>query len=203
MKGKKAVLRPAQRVALCYGLAAALWALYCLVGSGIMLNYKLSGRMPQQTLAFDDLRAESLVPYPAQEGWLVSSDADPHLTWEGEGYLETVALQADYGLPPGGVALYWLVPGQDGYTEKQKVFARCTPQGDYVFELGGRYVSALRIDPDSLGGVPVRVRAVVLNPDRPWYRRFVPGGGAWLLLLFAPVLAAAVWQALAPGKSER
>ena len=32
---------------------------------------------------------------------------------------------------------------------------------------------------------------VVLNPVQPWYLRFVPNGGQWLLLLFAPAVGAA------------
>ncbi len=193
---KRAALRPAQRVALCYMAAAALWVLWCLVGSGIMLDHKLSGRMPTLTLAFEDLAAQSLVPY-GEEGWYVSSDADPHLTWQGEAYVETVQLHAQYRLPPGGVALYWRRPGQRDFTEKQKVYARLTAPDEYTFTLGGEAVAALRIDPDSLGGVPVRVQDVTVNPPRAWYLRFVPGGGAWVLLLFVPVFAAAVWQALA------
>ena len=51
--------------------------------------------------------------------------------------------------------------------------------------------AVLRIDPDSVGGVPTRLDGVVLNPVQPWYLRFVPNGGQWLLLLFAPAVGAA------------
>ncbi len=202
MNRKRPALRAARCLAVCYVLAAAVWVLRCLMGSGVMLNYKLSGRMPTRTLTLDDLHTESLVPYTAQDGWLVSSDADPHLIWEGTAYVENVTLRADYGLPPGSVALYWRGPDETEYRESQKVFARQDADGGYTFALGGRLVGALRIDPDSLGGVPIRVRAVELNPAAPWYRRFLPGGGAWLLLLFGPVLAAALWRALLPGDEK-
>lgn len=190
-------LRPRQRLAICYAAAAVLWALWCLVGSGVMLNYKLGGHMPAQTLHLADMQLESLVPYPAGGGgWYVSSDADPHLLLPAEGYVETVELHAQYKLPGNGVALYYRRPGQADYSERQKVFARLDADGVFRFDLGGRVVSGLRIDPDSLGGVPILVESVVINPTRPWYLRLVPGAGAWLVLLFAPALAAALWQLL-------
>ena len=61
----------------------------------------------------------------------------------------------------------------------------------YVFELGGITVSGLRIDPDSVGGVPTRLTGVELNRPPAWYLRFVPSGGQWILLLFGPAVAAA------------
>ena len=100
-------------------------------------------------------------------------------------------LDAAHRLPPGGVALYYLKPGQTDYTEAQKVYARVTAPGVYTFDLGGQWVTGLRIDPDSVGGVPTRLDGVVLNPVQPWYLRFVPNGGQWLLLLFAPAVGAA------------
>lgn len=61
-------------------------------------------------------------------------------------------------------------------------------ENQYTFDLGGLTVTGLRIDPDSVGGVPTRLDGVVLNPVQPWYLRFVPNGGQWLLLLFAPAV---------------
>lgn len=194
MKRRSLALRPAQRLLLCYALAAALWVLRCLVGGGVMLNYKLSGRMPERTLTLQDLQTESLVPW--QDG-LISSDPDPHLIWQEPGYIETLRLRADYSLPPGSVAVYWLRPGQTDYRETQKKYAYVTAEGEYTFDLGGVYVSALRVDPDSRGGVGMHIHALELNPATPWYRRLLPSAGVWLLLLFAPVPAAALWQALA------
>ena len=41
-----------------------------------------------------------------------------------------------------------------------------------AIEAGG-----LRIDPDSVGGVPTLFTGVTLNPDTPWYLRFIPAAG--------------------------
>ena len=93
-------------------------------------------------------------------------------------------------LPPGSVTLYYLKPGQTDYRETQKVYAWQDSDGSYVFDLGGVTVTGLRIDPDSVGGVPTLLTGVELNPPTPWYLRFVPDGGQWILLLFAPAVAA-------------
>lgn len=189
--------RAKQLLALCYAVALVAWLLRCFVGSGLMLYYRHSGRMPAVTLTLADFEMESLVACADEEdGWYVSSDADPHLLWRQQAYVETVQLHAQYGLPPGGVALYYLRPGQTEYRESQKVYARVTAAGEYSFDLGGRYVTELRIDPDSRGGVSILVQDVRINPPTPWFLRLVPSGGWCLLLLFAPALAAALCEVL-------
>ena len=47
----------------------------------------------------------------------LSTDSDPHIYWQGQGYIETAVLDAAHRLPPGGVALYYLKPGQTDYSE--------------------------------------------------------------------------------------
>ena len=206
---KRPLFRPRQLLLLAYLLALVLWLVQGLVGSAIMLNYKLKGEMPRQTVAPADLMTESFAPYSSNQwwtppdddpNWYLSTDSDPHIYWQGQGYIETVRLYAGHRLPPGGVALYYLLPGQTDYSETQKVYANVTDTGVYTFDLGGRWVTGLRIDPDSVGGVPTRLIGLELNPSRPWFCSLLPGGGQWLLLLFGPPLAAAlaalVWQAV-------
>ena len=193
-------LRPQQFLALAYAAAVMVWLVYVLAGSAVMLNHKADGTMTTQTLTADELEFESFVNYDDDEwhtppvdepGWYLSTDNDPHIIWRGQAWLETVELDAVHYLPPGSVALYYLRPGQTDYSETQKVFAHITGENQYTFDLGGIAVTGLRIDPDSVGGVPTRLDGIVLNPNRPWYLRFVPDGGQWLLLLFVPAAAAA------------
>ena len=167
-----------------------------------MLNYKMQGKMPQVTLAPDELTTESFAAYSSNEwwtapdddpNWYLSTDSDPHIYWQGQGYIETVELDAAHRLPPGGVALYYLKPGQTDYTEAQKVYAKVTAPGVYTFDLGGQWVTGLRIDPDSVGGVPTLFTGVTLNPDTPWYLRFIPAAGQLLALLFVPAFVAGVF----------
>ena len=175
-----------------------------------MLNYQLQGKMPQTHLDAADLVTESFAPYSSNEwwtppdddpAWYLSTDSDPRIYWQGQGYIETAVLDAAHRLPPGGVALYYLKPGQTDYTEAQKVFARVTAPGVYTFDLGGKWVTGLRIDPDSVGGVPTLFTGIELNPARPWYLRFVPSAGWWLVLAFGPAVAAAFCSLFAKRQS--
>ena len=199
---KKMLFNPRQTLVLAYLLAVVLWLVRCLAGSAVMLNYKMQGKMPQVTLAPDELTTESFAAYSSNEwwtapdddpNWYLSTDSDPHIYWQGQGYIETVELDAAHRLPPGGVALYYLKPGQTDYTEVQKVYAKVTAPGVYTFDLGGQWVTGLRIDPDSVGGVPTLFTGVTLNPDTPWYLRFIPAAGQLLALLFVPALVAGVF----------
>ena len=205
---RKPLFRPQQLLLLAYLLAAALWLAQALVGSAVMLNYKLKGEMPQRTVPAAELTTESFAPYSSNQwwtppdddpNWYLSTDSDPHIYWQGQGYLETVRLDAVHRLPPEGVALYYLLPGQTDYSEAQKVFAHVVQPGVYEFDLGGKTVSGLRIDPDSVGGVATLFTGVELNPPQFWLLRFVPNGGQWLLLLGLPACAAAAW-ALVRGR---
>ena len=166
-------LRPQQLLILAYAAAVIVWLVYVLVGSAVMLNHKADGTMVTRTLTADDLEFESFVNYDDDE-WHTAPVDEPG--W----YLSTD--NAVHYLPPGSIALYYLRPGQTEYSETQKVFARVSGENQYTFDLGGLTVTGLRIDPDSVGGVPTRLDGVVLNPVQPWYLRFVPNGGQWLLL---------------------
>ena len=126
------LFRPQQLLLLAYLFALVLWLAQGFVGSAVMLNYKLRGEMPQQTVAPAELTTESFAPYSSNQwwtppdddpNWYLSTDSDPHIYWQGQGYLETVRLYAGHRLPPGGVALYYLLPGQ----------TRTYPKGDYFY----------------------------------------------------------------------
>lgn len=199
------VFQPRRLLGLCYALAVMLWLVYAIVSSALMLNHKMNGTMRHQTLTPADLTYESFRNYADdpwstapddRENWYLSTDNDPHILWEGEAYLETVRLQVEQLLPPGSVTLYYLKPGQTDYRETQKVFAWQDTDGSYVFDLGGITVTGLRIDPDSVGGVPTLLTGVELNRPTAWYRRFVPDGGQWILLLFGPAVAAGLLSVL-------
>lgn len=199
------VFHPHRLLALCYALGVMAWLLYAVVSSALMLNHKMDGSMRSLTLTAQDLSYESFLDYDddpwstapdEREDWYLSTDNDPHILWEGEVYVETVRLRVEQLLPPGSVTLYYLKPGQTDYRETQKVYAWQDEDGSYVFDLGGVTVTGLRIDPDSVGGVPTRLLGVEINPATPWYGRFIPKGGQWILLLFGPVVAAAFLSVL-------
>lgn len=199
------VFHPCRLLALCYALGVMAWLLYAVISSALMLNHKMDGSMRSLTLTAQDLSYESFLDYDddpwstapdEREDWYLSTDNDPHILWEGEVYVETVRLRVEQLLPPGSVTLYYLKPGQTDYRETQKVYAWQDEDGSYVFDLGGVTVTGLRIDPDSVGGMPTRLLGVEINPATPWYGRFIPNGGQWILLLFGPVVAAAFLSVL-------
>ena len=100
---RKPLLKARQLLLLAYLLAAVLWVVRCLVGCGVMLNYKLQGKMPQTHVDAAELVTESFAPYSSNEwwtppdddpAWYLSTDTDPHIYWQGQGYIETAVLDA-------------------------------------------------------------------------------------------------------------
>lgn len=183
-------------VAAAYLLALAAWLAH---GAGALVQgawYAHRGQAPSVVLAPQDLELSSLVPYEGDdgpvEGCLVSTDSDPHLFWRHEAWVDTVTLDVGQNKPAGGVELYYLLPGQQEFTANQVVYPSRDAQGRYVFELGGKLVAGLRVDPDSVGGVVTQFRGMAVNPHHAWYRHFVPSAGQGLLLLALPLLAAAL-----------
>lgn len=191
--------------AACYLAAAVLWLVFGVGQSVRMLWARSRGEYPSRTLTAAELSMRSfenyenlewdIPPYEDPDLYL-TTDNDPQLVWQGNGYLETVVLHASHYTPPGAVALYYLRPGQTDFSEKQKVYAAVTGNGEYTFRLGGVQVSGLRIDPDSRGGIATLFKGVELNPPRPWYGYFCPTVRQWLLLLALPGVAAAILHLL-------
>lgn len=73
---RKPLLKARQLLLLAYLLAAVLWVVRCLVGCGVMLNYKLQGKMSQTHVDAAELVTESFAPYSSNEWWTPPDD-DP------------------------------------------------------------------------------------------------------------------------------
>ena len=71
---RKPILRTRQLLVLAYLLAAVFWVVRCLVGCGVMLNYKLQGKMPQGQIAPAELVTESFPPYSFNVWWTPPDD---------------------------------------------------------------------------------------------------------------------------------
>ena len=63
---KRPLFGARQLLVLAYLLAVVLWLARGFVGSAVMLNYKLRGEMPQQTVLPADLTTESFAPLQFQ-----------------------------------------------------------------------------------------------------------------------------------------
>lgn len=182
--------------ALAYVLATAVWILggFWTLAKGVYYEHK--GMRVHQTLSWQELEPVSIKRLDSQEPgiWYVSTDTDPQLHWTGNIYLEQVDLKIQHTTPGLSVVLYWREPGQADFSEQQSVYAVQTADGMYRFDLGGKRVEEIRIDPDSVGGVITRFDGVVLNPQTSWYEAFLPTTTGVMLFLILPLLAVALAQ---------
>lgn len=183
-------------LAAAYLLALALWLVH---GAGALVQkawYTSRGLAPSLTLSAEELEFVSMKPYlvdydPEDQMW-VSSDSDPQIHWNQMVWVDTVVLDVRQQRPTGRVELYYKQPGQHDFSTRQVIYPTKDDQGRYVFDLRGKWVDRLRMDPDSVGGVLTEFRGVQINPVRPWYRYFVPSAGQWLLLLVLPLAVSAL-----------
>ena len=195
-------------LALCYALALAVWLLAVGAGALQTLYYRHNGLGASRSLGLEEFELLSIKNYENEDDpegtWFVSTDSDPQMIWEGEAYLNRVVLKIRHQKPGNGVELYYRLDGQDQFSEKQVVYAKETPEGWYSFDLRGKKVSGLRLDPDSLGGIPTEFEGVELNASWPWWQRLIPTGGEALLLLGLPLGLAALLRQIAQwqGREE-
>lgn len=183
-------------IAGCYLAALFLWLAQ---GVGVLVQtawYTGQGMAGERTITMDDLGMISIKRYENEQDpdgvWYVSTDSDPQFFWEGDVWVRKIVLDIEHARPGNGVELYYRLAGQAVYSARQTVYAERDAEDRFVFDLGGKLVSGLRIDPDSLGGIPTRFNALVIDPPQGWYTAFVPNAGQWLLLLFLPLLFSAL-----------
>lgn len=193
---KNAQKHPVARlVAIAYlvGIAAFL-----LIGFGRLAKgayYEHKGLRVHETLGFADLESLSMKPFETDETgeWYVSTDSDPQFHLKKEMYLEKVELNLLQKQEGFAAVLYWKEPGQADFSEVQSVYAKETEPGHFVFDLKGKRVSEIRVDPDSAGGVVTRMDGLVLNPESGFWEAFHLGAKQLLMLLVLPLFAAAFW----------
>lgn len=183
-------------VLAAYLAAAVLWLVQGTASVAQGAWYSARGQAPSRSLSQSELEFSSIVPYEIDyepvPGWLVSTDGDPQMYWYQQTWVDTVVLDMEQNKPAGGVELYYQEPGQTEFDPRQVLYPTRDRQGRYVFDLGGRMIRALRIDPDSVGGVLMHINSLQINPPMPWYRSFVPSTGQWILLLVIPLVLAAL-----------
>lgn len=188
--------RTIKLLAFCVLAILAVWLGLVLVGAAQTVWYREKGLYETVTLGLEDMTLTAIKPYdkdtPPEETWFVSTDSDPQMLWEGEAYLNRVVLKVEHSRPGNGVELYYRLAGQEDFSQRQIIYARQNSEGWYEFDLRGKLVSGIRIDPDSEGGVLTRFEGVELNALWPWQERMVPTPGQAMVLLCLPVVAAAV-----------
>lgn len=178
--------------------AILIWLLVWCAGGAQTLFYLCRGLAGTQELAPGDWTLSSLVetenPVTGESGWLVSTDTDPRMEWTGERFVSTVTLTLSSLRPTGAVVLYYKTPSQTDYSVEQMVYAQKIGEDTYEFSLGGKYVTALRIDPASNGAVFLKPGTAVIDRPGGWLRCLVPHGLQWMVLLAAGPVLAALWR---------
>lgn len=182
---------------LCYAGAAVLYLALAL--AGFLLAQ--AENLPPRSLEFENLYPEGMLLRENEYGGsdLIAADSDPRLIYSpGEPFAAgRVVFTAETVNRPGGeMALYYTTaPGED-FSEQKRISARQGEGGSWVFDLGGRELHALRLDPGTTAGVLWRNWALWLNAEKPVAEYFLPSLRTCFLLLFLPAfLAAALLEA--------
>lgn len=190
---------------VAYGLAMAIWILYAGMLQLKSLWYTSQGKGGESVILPSQMELVALVEQkPFSElpkgDWLVSSDSDPQIRWECNGwYLEQVQLNMETLWPTGAVVLYYRTAQQPDFLPTQMVYAKQTQQGTYVFQLPGVVVEEIRIDPASQGGVILQVEGMETKSNG--VTTFVPSWQQGALLLGLPPVGVALWSLL-PRKKK-
>lgn len=190
---------------VAYGLAMAIWILYAGMLQLKSLWYTSQGKGGESVILPSQMELVALVEQkPFSElpkgDWLVSSDSDPQIRWECNGwYLEQVQLNMETLWPTGAVVLYYRTAQQPDFLPTQMVYAKQTQQGTYVFQLPGVMVEEIRIDPASQGGVILQVEGMETKSNG--VTTFVPSWQQGALLLGLPPVGVALWSLL-PRKKK-
>lgn len=181
-------------LALCYLIAVVVYLGTCtftLVRNSI---YSVAGKMQPQQLTLQNFTHNSITLLSDDDlgrQRFVSTDADPQLVYvlPEKDPVGRVTFKATPHKPGGEITLYYT--SNEDFTEKNKLWAKQAGDGSWYFDLGGRSVAAIRIDPDTAStGIEWTVENITLNSNRPAYTYFIPGAGKALVLLLAPGLAA-------------
>lgn len=175
-----------------YALALVVWL--AVAGIGLLADNvrRANGTVAEQVLGFADFEMENLALVEDHEEWLVSTNTDPQLVYRPAGALHVGRVEFTaraLNVPPGEMTLYYTTREDESFTDAHRLWARRLPGGSWVFDLGGKRITALRLDPDTAGGVIWEVDGIVLNARKPTLSWFLPDALQAALLLCTPPLA--------------
>lgn len=179
---------------LCYAAVLLVWLGICV---GQLLRdvvRRENGSLAERELTIGDA-SDAFNVYPIDgwddtATWLLTQDSDPQLVWRLDGAPATRLLfdAKAVNAPDGELVLYYTTGQDEGFSERKKVWATQTAGGQWMFELPGGAVQALRLDPGTAGGVVWRVERIRLNTPRAVWEYFVPTVQTAAVLLLLPLL---------------
>ena len=191
MKKKRKWLLPA----VCYIFAVVLYLLVCIFHIARDTINISAGNMEKQQLWLEDFTLQSIRQLETEDGVqrFVSTDADPQMIYQRENSFRVGRLMFSAeatNKPSGSMVLYYKTQMGGDFSEENKIWAQIDAEGNWYFDLRGKKVTTLRLDPDSTGGVIWNVNRIVLNQRVPVVEYFIPDGYAVFAILFLPALAA-------------
>lgn len=190
---------------VCYVLAFVLYVGSCTLAIIQDSSRIRSGAIRQQELTLSSFSTGSIQVLdnaPGGEERFVSTDEDPQLLYYNvQGvYITQLTFDAVSHKPGGEIVLYYNTRQDQGaqFSEWRKVWATQAADGSWRFDLGGKKIYALRLDPDTAGGVIWTVRRIAFNDYKPAVDYYLPSVQPLFLLLILPGLVAA---GIAEGKN--
>ena len=187
-----------QPLVKAYLIAFGIWVVLFLVGYAKSVWSGVKGNAGDLVVPLDEIRFVALVEQKPDktipEGdWLVSSDSDPQICWScGGRYIEQIQMKMQSLWPTGAVVLYYRTVGQPEFSPTQIVYAQQQKDGSYLFDVGGKQLEEIRIDPASQGGVILQLEEIRAIPKG--IQAIVPSWQQMALLLGLPPVFLAVWQ---------
>lgn len=180
-----------------YILAVAVYLVVCFIKWSTMSRAFASGNIEPQMLQLEDFTQVSILPVENSKQSFVSTDSDPQLIYSQEVpfWVDRVTFSASSQKPGGEIVLYYAEDDSyltHGFSEENKIWAKQQTDGSWYFDLEGKEVQALRLDPDTTGGIVWKVESIQLNAEKPMRDYFIPNGKAIFFLFAVPLLLCAI-----------
>lgn len=192
-----------KRVLCLYAVVLGLYLLCCAGRCAANMWQRHTGALETRVLSLPDFTPEN-IRYDSYEeggGVFVSTNTDPQLILLFPQGQRVGRLLFDAASNKGGgeMVLYYTTAPDADFSETKKLWAQQDEQGVWYFDLYGRTVYALRLDPDTVGGVRWQVNEIVLNAPVPWADYFVPSARQTAFLLAFPLLGTSAVVVLRRG----
>lgn len=180
---------------VCYAAAVVIWLAVSGISIGLDNFRARSGELEPAELLISDMQTGGVELRESDDGWqfFLTRGDDPRIIYApGEKFRATrLSFKATPHMPAGEIILYYTrstgeISPDEGFSERNKLWARQDGDGTWYFDLGGANYTGLRLDPGTTSGVIWKVERLALNDPKPVLSYFVPDARIIFLLLTAP-----------------
>lgn len=130
------------------------------VVSGAVFMYQKT-RLAPAAYSAEDFTLNALVE--KEDGVYVTTDTDPYMTIKLDRAVKKVEFSADYYVSPGEIVLFYTKSPEQDFSYANYCIAHTDSDGSYRFDLDGKYVCQIRIDPTSIGGNRINLGEITVN----------------------------------------